>query len=240
MAIARHTPRWEWIGVAWKLFVQEAAAWCLIGFIFFAATVLFLVAILAPIFLTLYGRQPEELSLRDLPMFAIMGVSFILYFLVSLVINAGALLAAKEQLRGGKPSAAHIIAALPKLPALVGLALLVGVLVIIASLFCIIPGLIVGGLFYFTTPLLVMGNRSITQAMRESYEMVKQDALMFILFAFVNGLITGIGGNLCYVGLIVSYPLGLLITAIAYHETFEQPPAVIPDANQPPPLPESL
>ena len=240
MAIARQTPKWEWIGTAWKLFVQEATAWCLIGAVFLVATVAYLAAVLVPFLLTLYGQEPGEFSGFPWPAFAAMGLFTILYILISIVIHAGALLAAKEQLRGGKPSVAHILRVGPKIPTLIGLSVVISALALVGLMLCVIPGLIVAFLFYFATPLVVMGDRGITQAMRESYEMVKQDPLMFILFAFVNGIITGIGSNLCYVGLIVSYPLGILITAVAYHGCFEAPPVAIPAPNQPPPFPKSL
>jgi uncharacterized membrane protein len=233
IAVARRTVRWEWIAVAWNLFVQRLGDWCLIGLVYLAVNVVCLIAMFAPFFLLI---EPEGADQRVIPAFVLMGLFLLVFIVLVMTVNAGALLAAQEQLRGGKPSVAHILNVIPKLPALVGLNIIVVFLVVIGMLFCIIPGLIVGGLFFFATPLLVLGDRSITQALRESYEMVKRDLVMFVLFALVAGIITGIGANVCYVGLIASYPVGMLIITVAYYECFVGPALLpTPSANQPPP-----
>src|SRR5213078_3727860 len=60
----------------------------------------------------------------------------------------------------------------------------------------------------------------VIDAMSKSYNMVKRDLLMFTLFVFVVGLISQIGANFCWIGLLATYPLLFTMTAVAYRDCF--------------------
>jgi hypothetical protein len=108
------------------------------------------------------------------------------------------------------------------------------------------------GLLFFTLPLIVERRMGVIDAMKLSFETTRPNMWMFMLFAFVVGLMASLGQLACYVGLLVTYPLHFLITAAAYKDIFgvagarqipamQSPPAYAPQAynqqswaNQPP------
>ncbi len=105
-------------------------------------------------------------------------------------------------------------------------AVLITMLQFIGTLLCYIPGLIVQGLFFFVIPLIVYRQMEPLDAMRESFQTVKQDWIMFSLFAFVVNLLAALGIIACLIGILVSYPLLFLFTAVAYRDCFEPAPEV--------------
>ncbi len=80
-------------------------------------------------------------------------------------------------------------------------------------------------------------NLGVTDAMRASYEVTRQNLLMFTLFAVVLPLLAGLGAFACYVGLLVTYPLFFTIMAVAYRDCFGVPGARIFSQGAPPPPP---
>src|SRR5262249_45837947 len=90
---------------------------------------------------------------------------------------------------------------------------------------CIIPGLIIAGLLYFTTPLIIQARLGVFEAMRESKEVIQRNLLMFTLFAFVVSLIAQSGQYLCYVGLLATLPLQFTIGVVADRDCFGVPGA---------------
>lgn len=61
---------------------------------------------------------------------------------------------------------------------------------------------------------------------------------MYTLFALVVGLIASVGGMLCYVGLLATYPLYFLITAVAYKHVFGLDGLTPQTTYTPPPPPD--
>jgi len=115
-----------------------------------------------------------------------------------------------------------------------------------------VPGFLAMGLLFFTLPLIVERRMGVIDAMKLSFETTRPNMWMFMLFAFVVGLMASLGQLACYVGLLVTYPLHFLITAAAYKDVFgvagarqipamQSPPDYAPQAynqqswaNQPP------
>ncbi len=96
-------------------------------------------------------------------------------------------------------------------------------------------GLIVQGLFMFA-PLLVL-DRSLgpVAALTESFQLVKSQWIMAVVFFFLGQLLAGAGGLLCGVGTLVTYPLFILGVTIAYLTLSNPPAPVVPDYGQPAP-----
>jgi len=131
-----------------------------------------------------------------------------------------------EQLRGGRLEFKDLFSGGDCFFRVLGATIVVGLLVMVATMLCIIPGFIVSGLLFFTVPLIVERRMGVFEAMGASYEATKPNLLMFTLFAFVVSLIASAGYYACYVGLLATYPLLFTMTAVAYRDCFGLPGAV--------------
>ncbi len=133
-------------------------------------------------------------------------------------LYAGLYKSAERQLRGERIRVQDLFAAADRFPTLIAVQSVVFALVMIGSLFCLLPGLVVGGLMFFTTPAVVLGKRDLGGAMRESYRLMTADVPNLIIFGIVTNLIGGAGANVCYIGLLASIPMSVLITTVAYYD----------------------
>jgi len=84
------------------------------------------------------------------------------------------------------------------------------------SLLCIIPGLIVQGVMFFSIPLIVDQGFEPVDAIRKSFELTKANWIIFSLVALLAQIISTAGFFLCCVGVFLSYPLAFMIQAYAY------------------------
>jgi hypothetical protein len=144
---------------------------------------------------------------------------------VAMVLAGGLYSSALNQLRGGRVSPRDLLSAWDTFPQLLLAAILIWILASIGTMLCIIPGLLVQGLFFFTIPLIIDRRLGAVEAMKTSYNLASKNMVMFTLFALVTALISSLGVYACYVGLLVTYPLHFTIGAAAYRDCFGVPGA---------------
>ncbi len=102
----------------------------------------------------------------------------------------------------------------PTLLASIVIALFVGV----ATIFFIIPGLVVAAMYKFTYLFIVDKRMDFWQAMRASHEVVRRDYVGFTLF-LVLLILVNILGFLCFlVGSLVAIPVTFAAVTVAYRE----------------------
>jgi len=226
--------KWDWISEGWKMFTEQWQGWVKLSLGFFigifvpviAAGVFIYLMVFATAVATSSTNAPPQLGF--IPIFGIFFIYLILFVwiaLASALVNGGMFRAALKQLRGGKIEFRDIFAAKDCFLKILGAGVLEGLLTLVGAVLCIIPALIIPGLFFFTIPLILERGLGVTDAMRESYELTKKNFLMFVLFAFVVGIIAQIGTYACYVGLLATYPLRFTIAAVAYRDIFGLPGA---------------
>ncbi|MFB3906573.1 MAG: hypothetical protein ACE15E_24290 [Acidobacteriota bacterium] len=145
-------------------------------------------------------------------------VVFLLGSGIAVLLYAGLFKSAERQLRGERIEFGDLLSAADRFPALIAVQSVVLALVTIGCLFCLLPGLIVGGLMFFTTPAVVLQRRTPAEAISESYRLMSSDVPTLIIFAIVTNFIAGAGANVCYIGLLVSVPISVLITTVAYYD----------------------
>jgi hypothetical protein len=56
--------------------------------------------------------------------------------------------------------------------------------------------------------------------MKESYAVTSRSLLMFTIFVLVTYLIASAGTYVCYIGMIITWPLLFTISAVAYRDCF--------------------
>jgi hypothetical protein len=96
--------------------------------------------------------------------------------------------------------------------------ILVGLATVLGFCACIVPGLLLSGLFMFVNPLIVDQRMGAIDAMGTSFNTLKPQ--MAMLFVIVVGLVVFVGICACGVGLLATIPLGVLSVAITYNNFF--------------------
>lgn len=225
--------RWgEWIGEGWQMFAEAWKVWVLqmlIMFVVFAIPAL-------PFYLMMITSQinaepgaPAEPPALFFPLFFVI---MIVFMFAGAFFWSGLHKTAIKQLRGGAISVGDLFSGGDIFLRVIGAFIVMGILTILGALLCILPAFVVGGVLWFTMPLIVDRNLSISEALSASYNATKANWFMFTLFAFVVGLLASLGQFACYVGLLVSYPLYFTITAVAYRDVFGVEGARTFSANQ--------
>jgi len=79
---------------------------------------------------------------------------------------------------------------------------------------------LLGGVIFFVVPHIAARNVQPMEAIRASWEIFRRNWFMFVLVAFVYGLIAGLGLLACCIGILVTAPLVAAATAHAYADHF--------------------
>jgi hypothetical protein len=238
----------DWISEGWTMFTRQWKSWVTLSLGFFAVIVLPMLisfgVMYASMFMTMMAEAqrprggPPQLPLAEVLGLYLLFFAFILVLMpLTVLLMGGAYRAAFKQLRGGQVEFRDLFSARDCYWRLLGATLLQSVLITLGTLLCIIPGFIVAGMLFFTIPLIIDRNLSIADAIRASRELTQRNLFMFILFAFLVSLIASVGAYLCYVGLLLTWPLHFTITVAAYRDCFGVDGALkfsqTPSAGQP-------
>jgi hypothetical protein len=151
-----------------------------------------------------------------------------LQFLVSTVVSGlflgGMIRMASNQVRGRAPRIEDLFSVTDCWFDLLLAALLLGAASALGTVLCVIPGLIVFGLFMLGVPLVVEGRLPATGALIQSWEALKSQWLTVTVFHLVLILVAISGLLLCFVGVFFTGPLYSLSIAILYHDFFPAGP----------------
>jgi membrane-anchored glycerophosphoryl diester phosphodiesterase (GDPDase) len=221
----------DWIGEGWTMFTRQWKGWVTLSLSFFVVTVLPILAIIVVMYVMMFAtamlqQQHSRGAPPQIPI-AIFLVFYLALFAVIIVLipltvllMGGAYRAAFKQLRGGRVEFRDLFSARDCYWRLLGATFIHFALVMIGAILCIIPAFIVGGLLFFTIPLIVERNLGIADAIRASRELTQRRLWMFVLFAILVQLIASAGSYVCYVGLLATWPLMFTITAVAFRDCF--------------------
>ncbi len=215
----------DWIGEGWNMFAEQWKVWVLNSLILSLVTVVPVVGIYILMFVVAAASTGSGSAGLGVIMLALIFVGVMLLVFLSIYLVGGMYHTAFKQLRGEAISTRDLFAAGDRFPALLGAAFVVGILVTIGALLCIIPAFIVAGALYFTLPLVVERRLSVGEAIQTSRDATRGDLFMFVLFALVVSIIAQAGSYICYVGMLVTWPLQYTIGAIAYRDCFGVPGA---------------
>lgn len=159
----------------------------------------------------------------DLGNFALVGLIFVLVNSVASVVTQGPLqtgfhLYCMRKMYNRKSDIGDLFKGFDYfLPAFVA-ALLIGLFVFAGTMLCIIPGLVVAGMYKFTYLFILDKRMDFWPAMQASHEVVKNDYFGFTMFLIVMALINILGALCCIVGLLVTIPVSIAAITVAYQE----------------------
>ncbi len=211
--------RFEVIGEAWQLFTSNAGTW--IG-----AMLAYFVLILISAFIPYIAVVPMVLapdSSAGFFMFLVaIGGTVVISLVVQSLLMGGMFRLALKQIRGLPTSAGDVFQSFDLVPRFIVASLIIGILAAIGYVFCIIPGLIVVGTTFLAFPLMADTEISPLDAIARSFEVLKRDMLMAVLFFLVLAIVANLGVILCYVGVIVTMPLLFLGTSLVYRDFFPE------------------
>lgn len=212
----------EWIGEGWQMFVSQWQSWVVLMLVF----LIIIMIPIVPVYVLAIGAQLAAATDPDNPpeaptmLFAFLPIFYLVIILGSAYLMCGAYKAAFKQLRGGRVAVSDLFSGGDVFLKAAGGFVLTAILTGIGAVFCILPGLVVAGLLYFTMPLIIERRLGVFEAMQTSFERTKGQWLMFALFAIVVGILAQIGSVACGVGILVTFPLYFTINAVAYRDLF--------------------
>lgn len=144
--------------------------------------------------------------------------------LVGLVINsllgAGLFRMATKQIRGESISISDLFDFGDVAAQAIIASIVLAIIIEIGFMLCVLPGLVLSGLFMFTFPLIVDKKMSAIEAISASMNALKSQWLMATVFAIVVGVIYMVGAMLCGIGALVTAPIALLSVTVLYRNFF--------------------
>lgn len=117
------------------------------------------------------------------------------------------------------------------LPALLGATVIQVLAISVGTMLCCVPGLLLQGLWMFTTPLIVDQKMGPIAALKLSFKTLSPMLWMALLFDLAVNLVAAFGALGCLVALLFTYPLCFLGITLAYRDFFitsPNPPRVPP------------
>jgi uncharacterized membrane protein len=161
-------------------------------------------------------RTAEQVTLSATLQF----ISSILYAAVNAFFMGGLFKMAFKQLRGESLEISDLFTGRDLFLPLWGASLLISLGVSAGMLFCLLPGLLLSGLWMFTIPLIVDKRMGVLEAMGKSFETLRPHMWSAVGYQIVVGLISALGVLLCGIGIIFTAPITYLAIAILYRQFF--------------------
>ncbi len=154
--------------------------------------------------------------------FAGFSVAILVVFVVSFVIQAGVYRAGLGVTKGEAP-ALGMLASTDHLGTYIGTTLLIGLAYFVGFLLCVIPGLIVL-LFTAYAPLIALDKGvGPVDAIRQSVELVRNNLGPVFIVLILAYAVQYVGTLACYVGVLVSIPVSLVMITYSYRALTDEP-----------------
>jgi uncharacterized membrane protein len=218
--------RFEIISEAWQRFSANMTPWLL--------AILFMLlvtgAILGPFYATVFASsfasamankgEPSpgsQIGSQLIGMVFGTGVNILQF-----VFLGGMVKMAIRQLRGEAIAAGDVFSGFRQFAPLALAGLLYTLGVQMGTIFCILPGLLLAGLWMLTVPFIVDQNLDPIAALTASMKALQPQMWMALCLYFVLSLVAGIGALLCGIGMIFTYPLLPIGTALLYRDFFPE------------------
>jgi hypothetical protein len=214
--------RFAVIGEAWRLYKRHWGVWSiamLLVMIVYGAVAGLLFSVLD------VGHARGPGGFRPFVPSGQGAIHFILSTTVSLFFAGGMIRMASNQVRGRAPRVEDLFSITDVWFDLLLVSLLYAVGSFIGSVLCVIPGLIVAGVWMLAVPLVVEGKLPATGAVIQSWHALKSQWLNATVFNLLLIILSFSGAILCGIGLLFTGPLYSLSIALVYRSFFPVPPS---------------
>ncbi len=152
------------------------------------------------------------------------GIFQILYYLGTMVLQLFVIRATLMIIKGEKLEASRVMS-LENFGPYVLTALLVAVMTFVGLILCILPGIAVMFFTMFWGYFVVDKNMGPVDAIKASFDLVKDNAGAVIVFLILGWVVTFVGAIACLVGLIVAIPVVIIATGYMYKRLQGEPVA---------------
>lgn len=222
----------ESISEAFQILMQDFGTWLVCSLIFFFGTQ----AILQPISIGIrvaltgdaLGVKPQDLN-TSLAIVAVTLPFNILVSAVGMVMQAGLSDMAYRKQEGYPISVGDAFVGFKKFGQVYAVCVLQLLMMFFGFLLCIIPGMYALAVTPFAPLMVIRKNLGATDALQESYNTLKPQALMSFGVLFLAGLCTALGLVVCCVGILAVLPLQSIVIGINYYNFF--PPEILSPVN---------
>jgi len=219
--------RFEWIGESWELFKAQWSTWVLSGLIFGAIYIAVVLAVAVPLGLwdqwrylvshpATGGGFPSSSSAPSSDPLA-----QLLYDAVGWAVTAffygGLFKMANKQVRGEPIAVGDLFSGGSTFLPMLGFVIVFNILIIF-GLMCFCIGMAVVYALFWPVFALIADGVSFGNAFSRSFEGMKQDWLMATLYVIVFGLVILASAIPLGLGLLITYPMNYLSTALAYRD----------------------
>lgn len=224
----------DWLASAWKLLTDQWQTWCLISVVYFVP-----VGLVYGIAQVISFRAGFHVDYSNpwRAFFHSFGQSMTISLLMTVAITVigaffvgGIYRTAFKQMAGEPIRVSDIFSGVHLFPRILVVSAISGILQFMAAFLCYFPMFIVQGFFFLALPIVVRTDKDPLQALSDSYTATKGEWLMFAVLAFVANILSGLGVLACLVGLLFSFPLVFLISAVAYMDILETVTTETPQA----------
>ena len=142
----------------------------------------------------------------------------VIWLAVAGPMKAGFFLMTVNHMRTGRPLIGDLFQAFTRYIPVTLANLVTAIFIAAGYLFCLIPGLFLRGIYFFTFLFIVDRGLAFWDAMEASRKVAARDYLEFALLALVLFVINCVGFLFFGIGLLVTIPLGFAAIACAYRE----------------------
>jgi len=152
------------------------------------------------------------------------GIAYGFVFIVSQIVAAGIIRGALG-ITEGRPFQMSEFFSTDQLGSVVVASLLIGVATGVGYMLCYLPGIVIAFVTSYTLFFVLDQKLAPVDAIKASFEFVKNNLGNTILWYIVGGLVAAAGAIACLVGLFVTLPLVIIGTAFTYKKLSNQPVA---------------
>lgn len=156
--------------------------------------------------------------------FIVLALLYVVFFVYAQVIGAGLIREALAVTEGRQFTTAGVFK-FQNIGNVIVTSLLVGLGTFVGTILCVIPGIVFGFMSMFSLFFVVDKNLAPVDAIKASFELVKNNVGSTIIWYLVAYVIALVGAILCGVGLLVAIPVILVGTAFTYKKLTGQPVA---------------
>jgi uncharacterized membrane protein len=142
-------------------------------------------------------------------------IGLVVSFVVGALIQAAFVRGALHELNGNKPNFGAFFQ-FGNIAQVLVASLIVGAITSIGYLLCVIPGVIVMFLTWYTLTFVLDQNQDATTAIKSSFNLTSQNVGPLLLLALACVGVNIVGALLCLIGLLVSGPVTLIAATYAY------------------------
>lgn len=218
--------RFEAIGEAWRFMTANLGIWVLASFLTVVLTLLLFLPFYVMGIVKMIGMDQQRPDIGQIMSFyGLIFLSSILSGVGQSIGLAGMYNMALKQIQGYEISIKDYFPSGGVILSHVGAGLLIALGTMVGSFFCYLPGLLFAGLTMLTHPIIAHRRLGAIEAMKTSWNLMKNDMWMALAFFFVVSLAAGLGMFACGIGILFSFPLLPLGIALVYRDYTVADPA---------------